>query len=109
LRQRLAEHYRTSHEELAAQKEELTRLAVRLDQQQQRLVEQRQQLRTWLATQQQDIECQAARLVAREQELDQQEQAMRVQEARWQQERPALQQQLRELLARSRGAELLEA
>jgi hypothetical protein len=102
LRQRLADHYRESHDKLTAQQAELMRLGNCLDEQQRRLVEQREQLRAWLAAQQQDIEAQAARLVAREQHLDSQEEAAKLQEARWHKERRELREHIRELLGRLR-------
>lgn len=102
LRHQLADEYRLANESLAEQKQELRRLAERLDEQQLAIRKQRNELQEWVRRRHEEIEGQAARLVAREQELDRQQSFYDDAKQQYETDRRALQKQVRDLTAQLR-------
>jgi hypothetical protein len=108
VRAKLADHYRTTLEELAERSEHLELLRGDLTKQLQALEGQRAELGAWAERRHADIEGQAARLVAREQELDRQQQHYEQMESQWHIERSDYQTEIRQLLATIRDLEIEE-
>ncbi len=96
-RSKLAEHFQVEQDRVAQQRQELTDLAVKLENRQLQLTRQRRELEEWAQRRDQEIEEQAARLVAREQELDRQEQNHLETESKWDDERRRYERQIRDL------------
>ncbi len=109
VRTKLADHYRSTLDEIAQHSAHLESLRRDLSQQFAAVESQRQELQAWAERRHTDIEQQAARLVAREQELDRQQQHYELMESQWHVERADYQAQLRRLLATIRELDLEEA
>jgi hypothetical protein len=108
IRAKLADHYRTTLDELAARAEQLELVRGDLSKQLQAIEGQRAELAAWAERRHSDIEAQAARLVSREQELDRQQLHYEQMESQWHIERTDYQSEIRRLLAELRDVELEE-
>jgi hypothetical protein len=108
VRARLADHYRSTLDELLHRSEQLETVRRDLTQQLQGLEAQRAELNAWAERRHVDIESQAARLVSREQELDRQQQHYEQMESQWHIERTDYQAEIRRLLASIRDLEIEE-
>jgi len=95
LRSRLNEHYRMSHDELAARQAELAALRADLATESDRLGRQSRELRDWAEARNEEIERQAAFLTRREAELERQSSELERRGRVWRQERLQLEQELR--------------
>jgi chromosome segregation ATPase len=96
-RERLAEVQRPAEAKLAAKRDEVKRLMVRLKERRQDLEARREQLRVWFQQQQAEIEQQARMLTSREEQLQQTRWELWQQREAWNQQRLDLDQQIREL------------
>jgi hypothetical protein len=108
VRTKLADHYRSTLEDIASRSQQLEAVRQDLAQQLASIEEQRQELGAWAERRHADIEEQAARLVAREQELDRQQQHYEHMESQWCIERTDYQAEVRRLLATIRDLEVEE-
>jgi chromosome segregation ATPase len=108
VRAKLADHYRTTLDQLAARSEQLEHVRGDLTHQLQALEKQRAELGGWAERRHADIEAQAARLVSREQELDRQQLHYEQLESQWHIERTDYQGEIRRLLATIRDLEIEE-
>lgn len=102
LRLRLGEQYRLEQHGLTQQKDELLSLAEKVAEQSAALRGQRQELQAWFNAREGEIERQAEALVHREQELQDLSDQLGQSTARWQTDRRALEQQLRDAHSRLR-------
>jgi chromosome segregation ATPase len=109
VRTKLADHYRTTLDEIAERSAQLEEVRRDLSQQLAALETQRQELSEWAERRHAEIETQASRLVAREQELDRQQQHYEQMESQWHIERTDYQGEIRRLLATLRDVEIEEA
>jgi hypothetical protein len=108
IRTKLADHYRTTIDELATRSEQLELVRGDLTKQLQALESQRAELAAWAERRHADVESQAARLVSREQELDRQQLHYEQMESQWHIERTDYQAEIRRLLATLRDVEIEE-
>ncbi len=108
VRAKLADHYRSTLEELVERAEQLELVRGDLSQQLQAMERKRAELDAWAGRRHTDIESQAARLVAREQELDRQQRHYEQIESQWHLERADYQAEIRRLLATIRDLEVEE-
>ena len=108
VRAKIADHYRSTLDELAERSQQLEAVRRDLTQQLQSLESQREEINAWAERRHDDIESQAARLVSREQELDRQQQNYEQMESQWHIERADYQAEIRRLLATIRDVEMEE-
>jgi hypothetical protein len=108
IRTKLADHYRTTIDELATRSEQLELVRGDFTKQLQALESQRAELAAWAERRHADVESQAARLVSREQELDRQQLHYEQMESQWHIERTDYQAEIRRLLATLRDVEIEE-
>jgi len=108
VRAKLADHYRTTIEELAERSEQLELVRGDLTKQLTTLQAKQAELDAWAERRHVDIETQASRLVSREQELDRQQQHYEQLESQWHIERTDYQAEIRRLLSSIRDLEIEE-
>jgi chromosome segregation ATPase len=108
VRAKLADHYRTTIEELAERSEQLELVRGDLTKQLTALQAKQAELNAWAERRHVDIESQASRLVSREQELDRQQQHYEQLESQWHIERTDYQAEIRRLLSSIRDLEIEE-
>jgi hypothetical protein len=108
VRAKLADHYRSTLEEIAGRSQQLEAVRQDLAQQLAAIEDERHELGGWAERRHADIEQQASRLVAREQELDRQQHHYEQMESQWCIERTDYQAEIRRLLATIRDLEVEE-
>lgn len=108
VRSKLADHYRTTIEELAERSEQLELVRGDLTKQLVSLQSKQAEMNAWAERRHKDIESQASRLVSREQELDRQQQHYEQLESQWHIERTDYQAEIRRLLSSIRDLEIEE-
>jgi chromosome segregation ATPase len=103
LRQRLADHYRLANAELSEQRQEMESLRTRLNEHHERLAQREHELQDWFERRQADLQQQSESLAAREEDVERREAEVRQLHETWQEERAALQREIRGLLQSCRG------
>lgn len=102
-RAQLTDQYRLANAELAARKQELEGLSVRLEQRFGLVQAERSDVQQWVARRQEELERQAAQLVAQEQELERQSEDVRRRRNSWNDERRDYRRQIQRLREELRG------
>jgi chromosome segregation ATPase len=97
-RLRLAEEYRLERSELAAEREEIQKLARQVARQHHKLVAEREEIQAWVKARHEELERYAGSLSAREREMDDRRAAFEDNAAAWRSERARLEQEIRRLL-----------
>jgi len=97
LRERLADHYRLTHQAMEQKLKETRQMAGRLKTHQGELASQRKELQQWVSRRQSELEEQAIALAAREQQFEQQRWGHFDRQGQWTEERRQFQKQIREL------------
>ncbi len=102
-RNRLAEHFRLTSENLASRTDELHQLRQDLSEQENKLRQKRREIQMWADRRYDEIEMRTAELICRERELDRLEMEFDRQSIQWQQQRQAYRQEIDRLSGQLQG------